>query len=218
MDMNVKKPANRSDTRSMTERSRVRLEKALQMPNVPDPIKKELEKFWDQSVDGTLSISNYKKAMMILQSFVPEDAMYKKGWSSLKDKAPIQDQLQALIQRKDVPEKDKKTAQEYLSGIVDGKIRTTHYTEARQLVKTYAYSKVNRKKRGAALTSFEDSIFFALDACENVGEKNFDHIPSASRRTLVNQLGNAAKILLEVQVNLMAEEFTDAQDSNQDND
>jgi hypothetical protein len=133
----------------------------------------------------------------------------KHGWKKITNKEWTE--MQALINRPDVSDADKKQMFQLLDRVQDEKMRTIDYMDAHNLVVNNRASKEERAKRGKASDTFENAIFMACQACDNLGDMKLPIIPRTKRVSLVAKISRAALGLMQLQNQLIYEE--DADDS-----
>lgn len=151
--------------------------------------------------NGELGKHNSDITAFVLTYFERRTPAYT--WSKLAfpGRTNFEDLLKVLIDRPTVSDDDRKRATELLNGIVDGKMLTHLFTEAKALIaKNKIHGRtVSKKNHAQAFHAIEH----ACNACENLSEVQLSLVTQEERAVLLTILGDAAMSLLKIQSKLL---------------
>jgi hypothetical protein len=177
----------------------------------PDELS-EIKRIQASIVEDRITVADFEKIRKIIISHSDSQVgvqRAKHGWRKVNDK--VREEMQALIGRPDVSDADKKQMTDILDRVQDMKMQTIDYMDAHSLMANNRASKEERAKRNKASNTFENAIFMACQACDNLGDMKLPIIPRTKRISLVTKISRAAFSLLQLQTQLIHEE--DADDS-----
>jgi hypothetical protein len=137
----------------------------------------------------------------------------KDGWRSIVGKhrhtPDVPTQLRDLLERKDVTEEDKSKARVFLAGVKDDRMPSIDYIDSVRLINDNRASKRERAKRALRSDTFDNAVFMACQACDNLTGIAVPVMPLRDRIRLVAMISSSAANLLRLQGELIEEKEDD---------
>lgn len=171
----------------------------------------EVKRIQASILDEKISSMDYEKIKQISAKYYPSKVSsnkgHKKGWTKMDEKT--YNNVQLLLDRSDVSDANKKRTYQIMDNIQDGKIPTIDYLDITRILANNKFSKKEMAKRDTASKTFENAIFMACQACDNLDDMKMPVLPKANRVNLVAKISGAAVNLLRLQNQLLYEEEDD---------
>jgi len=168
----------------------------------------EIKRIQASILDNKISSVDYAKLKQIAAKYLPvihaAHGNKKAGWSKMDEKT-YRD-VEVLLDRPDVSDPDKKRIYKLMDGIKEGKIQTVDYFEIAKILADNRASKKERAKRSTASKTFENAVFMACQACDNLDDMKVPVLPKAARIDLVAKISWAVGNLIRLQYQLIQEE------------
>jgi hypothetical protein len=194
--------------KSLTPKERRQLKTLAARSDVDAEDKSKAKALMAAIIDGKLTVQDHERMVALTRNYYANGV--RRDWKRVKPAEPgrpdISLRLKTLIERPDVSDQDKRQATELLSGIVDGYIKSTAHDAAQQLWFANKASKKELGQRVAAFDTFNNAVFMAAQACENLSNQKVPVLlPMEERIKLVNKLNASAQDLLRLQQKLTEE-------------
>lgn len=132
---------------------------------------------------------------------------YKKGWRLAYPDAGsinIPLRLQQLTESHLVSEEAKDKARKLLAEIVDGRLPSASFDEARSLIqRNKVFSKTRIKIADTETKAVIHAVFMACQACENLRDRKFNIACKEEKNKVMGQIASAINALSEAQLSIM---------------
>lgn len=192
----------------LSDSERRRLEAMLDRDDVEEEAKSDVKRILAGVVNGKVISTDHNRitGLLLTHSQDKRDRS-RNGWRKIENRQHdrIDLQLAALIEREDVTDASKHRARRLLDGMEDGRIRTIDYLEAVELLSVNRASKREIAKRRTATSTFENAVFMACQACDNLTGLTLPVARSRERLRMVTSLTNSVANLLRLQRELLEE-------------
>lgn len=171
----------------------------------------EIKRIQASIQDSKISSADYAKLKQLSVKYHPvihaAHSNKRAGWTKMDEKT--YKDVEVLLDRPDVSDADKKHVYKLMDGVKDGKIETVAFFEIAKILADNRASKKERAKRSTASKTFENAVFMACQACNNLDDMKIPVLPKAARINLVAKISEAAVSLLRLQNQLIQEEDDD---------
>lgn len=207
--INVKPHRHKADKgmRRLNLFERNRIKELIARIDLSEDESSELKRIQASIVEDKIASVDYGKLKQISIKYYPPKVTptkgVKHGWTKMDDKT--YNDIQALLDRPDVSDADKKRTFQLLDGMKDGKIQTINYFDIGKILADNRASKKERAKRSTASKIFENAVFMACQACDNLDDMKIPVLPKTNRVELVAKISWAAGNLLRLQHQLLHE-------------
>jgi hypothetical protein len=200
-----RKKADRGMTRLRIS-EKARIEEFANREDLTDDEHSEAKRIQASIVEDKIASVDYVKLrQMILKYYHREQNVNRKvGWRRIDEKT--KKDAQALLDRADVSDADKKTVSAYLNQIKDGRIKVEGFIDITQIVTNNRINKKERARRIEASKTFENALVMACQACNNLDDMTMPVISKPKRIFLVAEISRAAASLLQLQNQLIETE------------
>lgn len=205
--------------RYLRDRERTRFLKLLEdLDKIREDDKSEIKR-----IAACLSSNNLKvttedhiKIRNFFRTYSPNDRPHgprgPKGWRKVSGpRESIVTRLEAMRDRDDVSLADKKAVAKILRSVKNDRMEISDFHEAQNLITSNRASKQERDRRAALANTFENAVFMACEACNNLGEMKAPALSESVRAGLISKLNSSAAALLVTQRGLI-EDNEDEQD------
>jgi hypothetical protein len=187
-----------------------RVEDLASRSDVADEDRSEAKRIAASVVDDKIASADYAKLIKFTHKYSNghlQPRQVRAGWRKVSDKSL--GEFQSFLARPDVGDADKRELSRLIDGGVEEKrMKVADYIGAVRIVTANKANKRERARKVEASTTFENALFMACQACDNL---DFDDarplvFSELIRAKLVARIARAAVKLLRLQSQLAQEE------------
>jgi len=202
----VHRPKGDRGKRKLTRFEHIRIAEFAVRSDLSEDEHSEIKRIQASIMEDKIASVDYEKLKQISAKYRPviHHGNSKRGWTTIDEKT--YSDIQVLLDRPDVSDTDKKRVYKLMEGIQEGKMPTIDFFDIGEILSGNKASKKELAKRQTASKTFENAVFMACQACDNLEDMRVPVLPRSNRVDLVTMISAAAVNLLQLQNQLLHEE------------
>jgi len=165
---------------------------------------------WLTKINEKGKIGKHNRFIKYFLIHVYKDGMPIQTWRKLKehkDTLGIDERFKALMAREELHPNVRNRIEEILGSVVDGKLPSHIFHEAKRIIDAHKITKRERVKKLTArsrdIASTLHAIEHACNSCDNLADVSIAELTTEQRTALVSRICSAATTLLDIQATLL---------------